>query len=137
MLRSTGLALMAVTLAITLIATLAPFRFQLSTASWARIDWRVYYPRHNDRDLVLNLIMLVPLGAGVALARFGRASLARIVLEAGALGLGMALVIETLQIFERARFPQIADVWRNGVGCAVGAFATAALLTMMARTRQR
>ncbi|MEO7732941.1 MAG: VanZ family protein [Kofleriaceae bacterium] len=135
--RRAGLALAVFTLVTALIVTLYPFRFQLSTASWARIDWRLYYPGHSDRDLVQNLLMLAPLGAGLVLARFGRAGLARIVLEACALGLGTALFVETLQIFERTRFPQAADVWRNGVGCVVGAIVTGLVLTTMARTPRR
>jgi len=45
--------------------------------------------------------------------------------------------IETLQIFERTRFPQAADVWRNGTGCIVGASAVALVLRMIERRRQR
>jgi glycopeptide antibiotics resistance protein len=133
--RRVGLGLAAFTLATTLVVTLYPFRFELGTARWQRIDWRLYYPGHNDRDLVLNLIMLVPLGVGLVLARFGRAKRSRIVLEAWALGLGTALFVETLQIFARTRFPQVADVWRNGVGCAVGAIVTGLVLTMLERPR--
>ena|GEM_PF-1184119 len=126
--RRLGRGLAAFTLVTALLVTLSPFRFALSTARWARIDWRLYYAGHNDRDLVLNLLMLLPLGAGLALARHGRARLARIVVEAGALGLGTALCIETLQIFERTRFPQAADVWRNAVGCVIGALVTGLVL---------
>lgn len=138
--RRAGLGLAVFTLATALIVTLYPFSFQLATASWARVDWRLYYPGHNDRDLILNLVMLAPLGAGLVLARSarsGRASLARIVLEACALGLGTALVVETLQIFERTRFPQAADVWRNGVGCVVGAIVAGLVLRIIDRTHRR
>jgi glycopeptide antibiotics resistance protein len=135
--RRIGLGLAVFTLATTLVVTLYPFRFQLGIASWARIDWRLYYPGHSDRDLVLNLLMLMPLGAGFVLVRFGRASLSRILLEACALGLGTALFVETLQIFERSRFPQAADVWRNGVGCVVGAIVTALVLRTMDRKLRR
>jgi glycopeptide antibiotics resistance protein len=134
--RRIGLGLAAFTLATTLLVTLYPFRFQLGIASWARIDWRLYYPGHSDRDLVLNLLMLMPIGAGLVFVRFGRASLSRILLEACALGLGTALFVETLQVFERTRFPQAADVWRNGVGCVVGAIVTALVLRTMDRKRR-
>lgn len=40
--RWIGLALAVFTLAVTLLVTLYPFRFQLETASWARVDWRVF-----------------------------------------------------------------------------------------------
>lgn len=135
--RRIGLGLAGFTLATMLLVTLYPFRFQLGTASWTRIDWRLYYPGHNDRDLVLNLVMLVPLGAGLALVRSGRAILSRILLEACALGLGTALLVETLQIFERTRFPQAADVWRNGVGCGGGAIVAALVLRAMDRKLRR
>ncbi|HEX2690045.1 MAG TPA: VanZ family protein [Kofleriaceae bacterium] len=129
--RQIGLGLALFTLATALLVTLYPFRFQLGTASWSRIDWRLYYRGHSDRDLVLNLVMLAPLGVGLVLVRFGRASLSRIILEAGALGVGSALFVETLQIFQRTRFPQAADVWRNGVGCVAGAIVTALVLKAM------
>ena len=134
--RRIGLGLLVFTLGTALIVTLYPFRFDLKTASLSRIDWRLYYPGHSDRDLVQNLLMLAPFGAGLVLVRFGRASLSGIVLEAGALGLGTALVIETLQIFERTRFPQAADVWRNGTGCIAGAVAATLVLRMIDRGRQ-
>ena len=83
--------------------------------------------------------MLVPLGAGWALWRLGRTT-ARIAVEAAAIGVSTAL-IETLQIFERARFPQLADVWRNGVGCIFGAVTVAIaapwLVAALNRTRAR
>lgn len=133
--RRIGLGLILFTLAGTLLVTLYPFRFQLGTASLSRIDWRLYYPGHSDRDLVQNLLMLAPLGAGLALVRLGRASLSRIALEAFALGVGTAVLVETLQIFQRSRFPQAADVWRNGVGCVAGALAAALVLRAIDRRR--
>ena len=135
--RWIGLGLLGVTLVIALLVTLYPFQFHLGTASLSRIDWRLYYPGHSDRDLVLNLLMLAPLGAGLALVRAGRASSSRIALEACALGVGTALFIETLQIFQRTRFPQAADVWRNGTGCIVGAVVVALVLQTIDRRRER
>lgn len=133
--RRIGLGLLGFTLAAALLLTLYPFHFRLSTASLSRIDWRLYYPGHSDRDLVQNLLMLAPLGAGLALVRFGRASLSRIALEAYALGIGTALFIETSQIFQSMRFPQAADVWRNGTGCIAGAVVVALVLRMVDRRR--
>lgn len=133
--RRIGLGLSVFTLVTALLVTLYPFQFHLATASLSRIDWRLYYPGHSDRDLFLNLLMLAPLGAGLALVRFGRAGLSRIALEACALGVGTALVIETLQIFQRVRFPQAADVWRNGAGCIAGAVIAALVLRAIDRRR--
>jgi VanZ family protein len=135
--RRIGRGLLVFTAAATLLATLYPFRFHLGTANLSRIDWRLYYPGHSDRDLVLNLLMLAPLGAGLALVRFGRASLSRIALEACALGIGTALFIETLQIFQSTRFPQAADVWRNGTGCIAGAVVIALVLRAVDRRLRR
>jgi hypothetical protein len=131
--RRIGLVLLLFTLATALLVTQYPFRFHLSTARLSRIDWRLYYPGHSDRDLVLNLLMLAPLGAGLVLVRFGRASLSRIALEACALGVATALFIETLQIFQSTRFPQAADVWRNGTGCIVGAVVVHVVLRAITR----
>jgi VanZ family protein len=130
--RRIGLALLFFTLAIALFVTLYPFRFRLETASLSRVDWRLYFMGHSDRDLVQNLLMLAPLGAGLALVRFDRAGLARIALEACVLGVGLAVFVESLQIFQRGRFPQIADVWRNGAGCIAGAIAVALVLRLLA-----
>lgn len=125
LLRRLGLALVVGTIAIALVVTLYPFRFHFSTAAFARIDWRVYYRDAQghlriDRDLLQNLVMLVPLGVGWALLR-GPRSAARLGLEALAIGIALASCIEFLQIFDRGRFPQLADVWRNAAGCGVGA----------------
>jgi glycopeptide antibiotics resistance protein len=135
--RRVGLGLLVFTLASALLATLSPFRFSLEPASLSRIDWRLYAPGHSNRDLVLNLLMLAPLGAALVLVRAGRASLARIVFGAAALGFGTALFVETLQIFERTRFPQLADVWRNGTGCIAGAVVTALVLRAIDRRPAR
>jgi glycopeptide antibiotics resistance protein len=135
--RQLGLGLILFTLGVALLLTLYPFDFRLGTASLSRIDWRLYYPGHSNRDLVLNLLMFMPLGAGLALVRFGRASVSRIALEACALGVGTAVVIETLQIFQRSRFPQAADVWRNGVGCIAGAVVVTLVLRMATRALDR
>lgn len=135
--RRLGLGLILFTLAVALLVTLYPFHFDLAVASPSRIDWRLYYPGHSDRDLVQNLLMLAPLGAGLALVRCGRAGLFRLALEAGALGLGPAVLIETLQIFQRERFPQLADVWRNTAGCIAGAVLAALVLRAIDRARTR
>ncbi len=132
-LRILGLWVIAISLFAALALTLYPFRFDLDVASPSRIDWRLYHPGHSNRDLVINLLMLIPLGAGLAMVRAGR-PLHRIALEAGVLGVGTALVIETLQIFEKARYPQLADIVRNGTGCIAGALAVALVLGLLRRS---
>ncbi len=134
--RRLGQFLVGFTILTALLVTLYPFRFSTEVASLSRVDWRVYYSRHNDRDLVLNLLMLVPLGVGLGLLR-GASSLRRLALEAAVIGVGLSLCIETLQIFERARFPQLADVWRNGLGCVVGAVAVGLLARLRLAAHSR
>ncbi len=129
--RRIGLALTWFAVLAALAVTLYPFRFSLEVGSLSRIDWRLTYRGHSNRDLIQNLLMLVPLGAGLALIRAGRVSMLQNAVEAGAVGTGLALVIETLQIFEPGRFPQLADVWRNGVGCIAGAIVVAFALDRM------
>jgi VanZ family protein len=116
-----GTGLVVLTLSVAFFVTLYPFRFSVLPDALSRIDWRPYYPGHNDRDLIQNLLMLAPLGIGLAMVRHGRATVRRIAGEAAGFGVTFALIVETLQIFERGRFPQVADVWRNGLGCVVGA----------------
>src|SRR5437868_4828998 len=98
LIRRIGFWVTAVSLLAALAFTLYPYRFDLRVASTSRIDWHIFHPGHSSRDLVINLLMLIPLGAGLAMWRHGQ-SIVRIALEAIALGLGTALVIETVQIF--------------------------------------
>ena len=65
--RWLGVTLATFTIAVALLVTLYPFRFHFSTSMLSRIDWRLYYPGHSDRDLIQNLLMLAPLGVGIAL----------------------------------------------------------------------
>lgn len=123
--RRIGLVLLLWTLAVAFVLTLRPFRFDLAAASFGRIDWHLYYRRPSgalavNRDFVLNLVMLSPLGAGWALLR-GSRGMGRIALEAALLGLATSTTIETIQIFEPSRCPQLADVWRNTAGCLAAA----------------
>jgi glycopeptide antibiotics resistance protein len=130
--RRIGLVLLLWTLAVAFVLTLRPFRFDLATASFGRIDWHLYYRRPSgalavNRDFVLNLVMLSPLGAGWALLR-GSRGMGRIALEAALLGLATSITIETIQIFEPSRCPQLADVWRNTAGCLAAAATVAWLV---------
>jgi hypothetical protein len=136
--RRVGLAIFLAALAGALVVTLWPFRFSLATASFSRIDWRFYYRNRRghvivDRDLLLNLVMLSPLGTGWALRRASR-GVGRIALEAAGLGLGISAAIEALQIFTPTRCPQLADVWRNGAGCLAAAVLVAWLVPRLLRS---
>jgi VanZ family protein len=108
--------------------TLWPLHFRLDAASiarkWSRVEWvLLYHDRRGhftiDRDLLLNLAMLLPLGLGFALARAARAR--RVFLEALLLGALVALCLEAAQLLTPHRVTQLADLWRNTLGCVVGA----------------
>jgi glycopeptide antibiotics resistance protein len=103
---------------------------------WERIDWD-WFPRtpmghvRLDRDFLLNLVMLVPLGIGFALWR--RASRLRIAGEAFVLGFVTSSLLEIAQLANAYRYTTWADVWRNTLGCVVGAL----LVVAMARRESR
>lgn len=132
--RRFGLGLMLVTIAIAVVATQWRFHFDLSGTGirhrWHEIDWR-WFPRtprghiRLDRDLVLNLLMLVPLGIGFALWR--SASAWRVVGEALVLGVLVSSALELGQLANAYRYTTFADVWRNALGCMVGAMCEVAL----------
>jgi glycopeptide antibiotics resistance protein len=122
-----GALAMLATFVAALVVTLWPFAFSLDPSSiarkWSRVEWVLFY-RHRgqitiDRDLLLNLAMLLPLGAGFALARTTRGL--RLFLEALLLGVAAALVLEAGQLLTPHRVTQLADVWRNALGCGLGA----------------
>lgn len=128
--RKLGLALCVGTVLVAIAATQYPFHYQLTRYAihyrWVhRVDWR-WFPnlRHGhlrlmDRDFVLNLLMLLPLGIGYALWR--RAPAWRVVLEALLLGAVVAIGLELAQLLTPWRTTSLADAWRNTVSCFAGA----------------
>ncbi len=119
-LRTVGKALALGTILIAIVATQFPFDYGFSRYAirrrWARIDWEWFYAF--DRDLVLNVLMLVPLGVGFALWR--RAGRARVVFESLALGTLTSVVLELAQLLTRDRYTSFLDVWHNAAGCVAG-----------------
>ena len=125
--RTSGAALAFGTVLIAFVATQWPFQYRLYGESvlrrWSRADWS-WWPRDGDgvvridRDLVLNLLMLIPLGVGFGLWR--RAGAARVVVEGLLLGIAISTMLEAAQLVTRYRFTSFADVWRNSLGCMVG-----------------
>jgi hypothetical protein len=125
---------MLATVATAILATQWRFHYDFSRFGihqrWRRIDWH-WLPRtpmghvRLDRDFVLNLLMLVPLGIGFALWR--RASGGRIAIEALLLGFMTSTTLELSQLVMPYRYTTWADVWRNTLGCVAGAIVVVAL----------
>lgn len=142
--RRFGAAMAVANVLAAAIVTSWPFRFRLDAASiarkWSRVEWvLVYHDRRGhltlDRDLFLNLAMLLPLGLGFALARSARGR--RILLEALCLGALTALCLEGAQLLTPHRVTQLADLWRNTLGCVLGAALGLAWRTIVRRLRDR
>ena len=139
--RRLGLILMVVTLAIAVVATQWRFHYDFSRfgirVRWHRVDWH-WLPRtpmghvRLDRDFVLNLLMLVPLGVGFGLWR--RAHPARVVVEALLLGFMTSSALELAQLANRYRYTTWADVWRNTLGCVVGALLVVTIRALSAKS---
>ncbi len=125
--RRAGIAIFVLGALAVLAVTQWPFAFDFSAEGFARgrarIEWIFLYRDDDghillDGDLIRNLLLLAPLGAGWALLRV-ESSLRRTLLEALLVGAAMAMFVETLQIFTPTRVPQLADVWRNTLGCVL------------------
>lgn len=126
-LRRFGLLLAIATVLTAIVLTQYPFHYSFTRHNihghWRDIDWH-WFPRRGrhirvDRDLYLNLLMLIPLGVGFALWR--RASGWRILLEALVLGAVVATGLEVAQLVTLYRYTSFADMWRNTVSCVAGA----------------
>lgn len=133
---------LALTIAPVLAATLWPFDFDLRPDSvrekWAHFEWVFFYDRAGtiivDRDLLLNLLLFVPLGVAIAVVRRAP-SVWRVTVEAGAAGVALSTGIELLQVLTPERVSQLADIWRNTLGCLVAAFATALISRLATKPR--
>ncbi len=124
--RTAGLALAVGTVLIAIFVTQWPFEYRLTgfavRAKWNRIDWS-WFPRTSrgnllNRDFVLNILMLIPLGFGFGLWR--RAAALRVMAEGLALGIVTGATLELAQLATRSRYTSFPDFWRNASGCLVG-----------------
>lgn len=119
-LRAVGTWLAIGTVLIAILVTQWPFRYQLTSYGihrrWARIDWSWYHGI--DRDFVLNVLMLVPLGVGFALWR--QAGRVRMLIESLVIGTVTTVVLELAQLLTPGRYTSFLDVWHNAAGCVVG-----------------
>ena len=129
-----GLALAIFTILVAIIATQWPFDYHLTSYGlgrrWARVDWNRMARRPSgairiDRDLYQNLAMFIPLGFGYAL--WSRARGIRIVITSLVIGLVASSLLEVGQLLTPHRYTTWADVWRNALGCLVGAWAVVAV----------
>jgi len=134
--RRLGLVLVIVTIVLGALGTQAPFEYRTSAFAlqrhWDRVDWS-WWPRTRRGhveidDLVMNLVMLVPLGVGWALWRT-HARL-RVLVESVLVGGAVSVVYEAAQLLTRNRYTQLADIWRNAAGCAVGCAAGLAFMAL-------
>lgn len=117
--RLLAAAVLASALGLVLLATTFPFRFRTDPAAVAwkldNVDWRVW--TRPDRDTLQNLLLMAPLGLGLALAGVPRRR-RQVALEAALAALVLSIAVEGLQVFMPDRFPQLPDVLRNVCGCA-------------------
>lgn len=143
-LRRMGLVLALGTVAVAIFVTQWPFEYRLTSYAvklrWTHVDWR-WFPRDSagnirfDRDFAQNLVMLVPLGVGFALWR--HAGAVRVGLEALALGILTSATLEAAQLVTRYRYTSFPDLWRNALGCMVGALLTEWLVRSAASRADR
>ncbi len=108
-----GRAVLGYLAAVTLIITLAPFRFATVpqhglTRLW---DWP---------DIVMNIVMFVPIGFVYQLTRPAGARVRW--LRVTLLGAALSGSIETAQLFEATRFTSLVDLATNTAGAVIGAW---------------
>lgn len=116
-----GFALLAYMLAVTLITTLLPFRFE-----WPS-EWR-FLLSGEPVDTVANVLLFVPLGFLFRLARPDARSMP--VLSAAAAGALLSTAIEAAQLFEAVRNSSLVDIAANTFGASVGAFTFQRVIAM-------
>jgi hypothetical protein len=116
-----GALLTVGSLGVIAIMTLWPFAFHLRWLTWADYAAAFGLPPRSMFDFPRNIVLFMPLGAGVAMLA-GRSSRACrwAVLLAGAAGLVASASVETLQIFLPGRTPGVADIVANTLGAAAG-----------------
>lgn len=96
------------------LATLSPFDFQYVSDGHFAVLWLL-------KDVLINLLLLFPVGFLFALAYEGR--LGRGAINALVLGLCMSFALEYAQQFLPSRHSNLVDVLTNGLGCWAGALA--------------
>lgn len=131
--RNAGRLLAIGTFLIAVVATQWPFEYRFSTYAvhyrWTRIDWHWF--RGLDRDFVLNILMLAPLGFGYGLWR--EAGRLRAIGESLLLGIVASAGLELAQLVTRDRITSFLDLWHNAAGCAAGCILARLVAVRLAR----
>ena len=111
--HASALALIA-SLAVALVATLAPFQLAMPAALRVDVELRL-------SDVLLNLALLAPFGFALGM-RARAAGCQRIspTVRAFALGAGLSAALELVQLFMPVRCPSPIDVLANALGCSWG-----------------
>jgi VanZ family protein len=107
-----GLALISYLLGVTLLITLAPFRFRIPGHFLVMLQANAF-------DMAANVFLFAPLGFLHSLTRRREASIAPTV----AMGFVLSAAIESIQLFSRGRYASPFDVVMNTMGAALGALA--------------
>lgn len=110
--RSPGWLLLRYLLGITIVITLAPFRFAWPSA--VHLSYRV-----DPGDVIANVLLFVPLG--FLFRASSRSAAGRRPVTALVAGLVTSAVLETAQIFLPGRFASPVDVATNAAGAWLGA----------------
>jgi glycopeptide antibiotics resistance protein len=107
--------LLCLAVGLVLVAVL-PWRGFTAHSHWDEVRWVPFSSRLVVRDVVANLMLFLPFGAGVAMnvtqSPVGRA---------GGWGLALSLFGEFSQVFSHGRFPSATDVVCNVAGAVFGA----------------
>lgn len=116
-----GLSLLVYMIGITAVMTLLPF--ELRSGPPASFIWQ-----SNGPDLINNLLLFVPIGFLLRLARNWRNAGVMALVVGGT----VSLVLETAQMFVAGRYPSLIDVGTNAAGACLGA-----LVVRLLRSRFR
>ena len=122
----TGGGLLAIT-----IATLWPFAFELQPLTWQQYLRTFGLAPASLLDFPRNIVLFMPLGAGVVAFLRGRRGSSAPILVAGLVGACLSLAVESLQIFLPGRTTNVSDI----VGNTLGAMSGAALCLWWSRRR--
>jgi VanZ family protein len=128
--------------ALILYGSLYPWQFHPRDPSQGVLEVLVaHWPRTLDpfvlRDLIINILLYIPLGAAAYMASARQAGKLRRTLLAAVAGLVLSTTVELLQLFVAGRVPSLFDIVCNLAGSLVGAFAATAYADAIERILRR